>query len=86
MATSKRGTKVKPIPVSGKGNIINKVDGAPNVHCTKITEELRVPMRKVTDKMLGRSDRVRMCEAFHLPETAANYTDLAYIRNFLKKI
>jgi hypothetical protein len=52
----------------------------------KTTEDLGIPMRKFTDKILGWSDRVGMCEAFHLPKTAANYTNLAYICNFLKKI
>jgi hypothetical protein len=32
------------------------VDGAPNVPHTKIAEELDIPVRKVTNKMLGWSD------------------------------
>jgi len=57
MATSKTGTIGKLLSLSGKVNVINKVDGIPNVHCTKTVEELDIPMRKGTDKILGQSGR-----------------------------
>jgi hypothetical protein len=39
----------------------NKVDGALNIPHTKITKELGIPARKVTDKTLDRQIQVRMC-------------------------
>jgi hypothetical protein len=50
------GIKCKPLLVSEKVTVINKVDCVTNVPCTKISEELDIPLRKVTDKMLGWSD------------------------------
>jgi hypothetical protein len=47
------GLKCKPLSVSEKVTVINKVDCVMNVPCTKISEELDIPLRKVTDKMLG---------------------------------
>lgn len=38
--TSKTGTKHKPLSVSVKLNIINKMNGLPSVPCTKILEQL----------------------------------------------
>ena len=40
----------------------NKMDNIPNVPRNKTAEELDIPVRKVTDKMLRQSDTgVRMC-------------------------
>jgi hypothetical protein len=36
----------------------NKVHGVPKVHRTKIAEELGIRVRKVTEKMLGCSDKI----------------------------
>lgn len=57
MAASKTDTIGKRLSISGKVNVINKVDGIPHVHCTKIVEELDVPMRKGTGRILGQSGR-----------------------------
>lgn len=57
MATSKTVIIGKPLSISGKVNIINKVDGVPNVHCTTIAEELGILMRKGTGRILGQSGR-----------------------------
>jgi hypothetical protein len=42
MATSKMGIKRKPLSISGKLNIISKVDGTPNAPHTKIAAELGI--------------------------------------------
>jgi len=34
----------------------NKVNGIPNIPQSMVTKELSIPLRKVTDKMLGSSD------------------------------
>lgn len=47
----------KPLSLSRKVNIINKVDGVPNVHCTTIAEELGILTRKGTGRILGQSGR-----------------------------
>jgi hypothetical protein len=44
MATSTTGIKLKPLSISEKLNIISKVDGTPNAPCTKIAEELGIPV------------------------------------------
>jgi hypothetical protein len=67
-----------PLSICEKLNVMNKVNGVPNVPCTRITEELDIPVRKVTGKVLGWSYRG---ESFHLPKTAADYTNSAYISN-----
>jgi hypothetical protein len=57
LAISKTGTVGKLLSISGKVNILNKVDGIPNVCCTKIAEELDISMRKGIDRILGHSGR-----------------------------
>jgi hypothetical protein len=57
MATSKTGASGKLLSISGKVNVINKVDGISNVCCTKIAEELDISMRKGTVRILGQSGR-----------------------------
>ena len=57
MATSKTGTICKLLSISGKVNIINKVDGIPNVHCAKNAQELGIHMRKGTGRIVGQSGR-----------------------------
>lgn len=57
MVTSKTGTVGKPLSLSGKVNTVNKVDGITNVHCTKTAEELDIPMRKRTGRILEKSGR-----------------------------
>ena len=57
MATSKTGTIGKLLSISGKVNVINKVDGIPNVHCTKNAEKLDISVRKGTGRILGQSGR-----------------------------
>jgi hypothetical protein len=42
MKTSTTGIKCRPPPMSGKLNIISKVDGTPNAPCNKIAEELGI--------------------------------------------
>ena len=37
--------------------LINKVDGIPNVRCTKIAEELDIYVQKSTSGILGQSGR-----------------------------
>jgi hypothetical protein len=61
MASSKMDIQCKPLSISEKLNVINKVDGVPNVPHTKITEGLGSPLRKVTDKMLRWLVKARMC-------------------------
>lgn len=53
IAASRMGIKSKPLSIFQRPSIINKLDGVLNVPCTKITEELDNPIRKVMDKMLG---------------------------------
>lgn len=53
MAASRMGIKSKPLSISQRPNIINRLDGVLNAPCTKIAEELDNPIRKVADKMLG---------------------------------
>jgi hypothetical protein len=48
MKSSRRGTKCKPLSISKKLTIINKVYGIPNIPQNKITEKLGIPTRKVT--------------------------------------
>jgi hypothetical protein len=43
-----------PLSISEYLNTIHKVDGALYIHHTKITKELAIDVRKVTDKMLDR--------------------------------
>jgi len=50
---TKEGHKSKPLSTSQRPNMINNLDGVLNAPCTKITEELGNPIRKVADKMLG---------------------------------
>jgi hypothetical protein len=45
MATYRPGIKSKPLSISEKLNIINKVEGVLNVLNTKIAEELGIPVR-----------------------------------------
>jgi hypothetical protein len=40
---SKTGIEHKPLSIAEKLNIINEVDGIPNVRRTKITEKLGIP-------------------------------------------
>jgi len=49
------------LSISEHLNTINKVAVALNIPHTKITKELAIPVRKVTDKMLDRQIQVRMC-------------------------
>jgi len=51
MAASTRDTKSKPLAISEKLNVIKCVI-VRNIPRNKITEELGIPVRKVTDKML----------------------------------
>jgi len=55
IATINAGIKCKPFLVSEKVNIINLV-GTPNNSHNKITEKQGIPLRKVADTILGRSD------------------------------
>jgi hypothetical protein len=48
--------KSKPLSISEKLSVINKVGGVLNVPHTKIAEEPGISVRKVIDKMLGWSD------------------------------
>jgi len=57
MATSKTGTMGKLLSISGKVNVINKVDCIPNVGYTKIAKELDISVRKGTGRILGQSGR-----------------------------
>jgi len=52
MSTSRRGTRSKPLSISEKLNMINKVNGVLNIPCIKNAKEQGIPVRKVTDKML----------------------------------
>jgi len=40
--------------------MINNVDGVLKVLCTKITEEVGTSIRKVTDKILGQSNKSKV--------------------------
>jgi hypothetical protein len=52
------------------------VEGVLNVFSNKVTEELGIPLRKVTDKMLGLSDTgENVFKTFYLPKTAMFYTN-----------
>jgi hypothetical protein len=53
MATSKMGIKHKPLSISEEINATNKEDGIPNVPQEKTAAEHRIPVRMVTDKVLG---------------------------------
>jgi hypothetical protein len=55
MSTSIMGKSSKPLSILEKLNTINIVDGVLKVPCTKITEEVGISVRKITDKMLGHS-------------------------------
>jgi hypothetical protein len=48
--------KGKLLSVSEKLTTTNKVDCVTNVPCTKIPEEICVPLIEVTDRMLAQSD------------------------------
>jgi hypothetical protein len=52
---NKCGYKMQAIPSIGKGKH-NNVVGTPNVSHNKITEKQVIPVRKVADTMLRRSD------------------------------
>jgi hypothetical protein len=66
-----------PLSISGKLNIMNKVDSIPNVPHKRKWD---IPLREVTDKMLrwsnGRKERVK---------NAVNYTNSAHICNKFSK-
>ena len=53
---SQTGKKHKPLSIAEKQNTIKEVDGIPNIAGTNITEELGIPVRNITNKMLGSSD------------------------------
>lgn len=53
---SQTGIKHKPLSIAEKQNTIKEVDGIPNIAGTNITEELGIPVRNITNKMLGPSD------------------------------
>jgi hypothetical protein len=57
MATLKTGIKSTPLSISEKLNTINKVDGVLNAPHIRIAEEVSTPVRNITDKMPGPSDR-----------------------------
>ena len=61
MATSRTGINGKPLSISAKLNIINKVDVVLNLPHTKTAEPLWIPLKKVTDKMLSQK-QVRIYE------------------------
>jgi hypothetical protein len=60
MATSRMGIKSKPLSLSVKLNIINKVESVANVPSTILTEEFSISVRKVTDKCLDEQIQLRM--------------------------
>jgi hypothetical protein len=55
MATSTMGIKRKPLSISEKLNIINKVDGTPNPLRYKIAEELGIPVATLHTVMYKRN-------------------------------
>jgi len=55
VATSKTGIKRKPLSLSEKLHIIQKVDGFPSVPRTKICKELGIPVSTVNTIMLNRN-------------------------------
>jgi folate-dependent phosphoribosylglycinamide formyltransferase PurN len=55
MATSKMDTKRKLLSISEKLNIISNVDGTPNAPCTKIAEELGIPVTTFHTVMYNRN-------------------------------
>jgi hypothetical protein len=55
MAASTMGIKRKPLSISGKLNIIRKVDGTPNAPCTKTAEELGIPVATLHTFMYKRN-------------------------------
>lgn len=70
------GMKSKWLSRSEKLNVIKQLCSVPNVPHTKIAEELGIPLRKVTDRVvehLGESSEKVLIK------TAANCTNLAYI-------
>ena len=52
MAVSRTCTKSKPLSISEKLNVINKVDGTLNAPHTKVAKEIGIPVRHVTEEML----------------------------------
>lgn len=76
MAASRMFINNNSLWVSKKLNILKKVDGVPYVPHTKVTEELGIPIGKVTDKMLWWSDTGEC-----VLKTAANYANSAYVCN-----
>jgi hypothetical protein len=57
---SQNGHKKQAIRNIRKAEYNKQVDGVQNFLCTKITEELGTPERKINDKMLGQSEQMRM--------------------------
>jgi hypothetical protein len=55
MAASTVGIKRKPLSISEKLNIVSKVDGTPNAPCTKIAEELGIPVATLHTVMCNRN-------------------------------
>jgi len=52
--------EIAALSISEELNMINNVDGVLKVPCTKITEEVDTSIRKVTDKILGQSNKSKV--------------------------
>jgi hypothetical protein len=60
MSTSIMGKSSKPLSILEKMNMTNIVDGVLKVSYTKITEEVGTSVRKITDKILGQSNKSKV--------------------------
>jgi len=62
---------IPALSISEELNMINNVDGVLKVPCTKITEEVGTSVRKVTDKILGQSNKSKVLRLL-------NFSDLPF--------
>jgi hypothetical protein len=83
MATSRTGVRSNPLTLSRNLNItiISKVAGVLNVLCNKIAEQLDIPVRNVTEKMLVWSDAIET-----VSKATVNYINSTHMCNKFSKI